>query len=262
MIFWPNPHFKWTYRPVLAVAFTADGQTIVSAGEDDTISIWSLADLDQPPILFLGHTNDVLALIITPDGQLISSSLDNTVRSWDLPNLRAEPTTLLEQERPVLGMALSGDGQTLALGGDDGTVQLYDLDNNAATIIGRHESSVIGVAFSPDQTRVASTGVDNTVQVWNLTEPGSPPWCFRAQFPRAGGPVSARSATGSFWGDDKALIVWDLANPTNEGLFCPAMSRACVPLPLSPDGCLWPRPTMIGRFVCGELILCPPPTVC
>ncbi|MBK9053031.1 MAG: hypothetical protein IPL78_19600 [Chloroflexi bacterium] len=65
----------------------------------------------------MGHTNDVLALIITPDGQLISSSLDNTVRSWDLPNLRAEPTTLLEQERPVLGMALSGDGQTPALGG-------------------------------------------------------------------------------------------------------------------------------------------------
>ena len=60
-----------------------DGQYIISGSEDDTVTIWRLAD-GEPIRTLAGHTIYVVSVAVSPDGQYIVSGSweDNTVRLW------------------------------------------------------------------------------------------------------------------------------------------------------------------------------------
>jgi WD40 repeat protein len=64
-----------------AVTFSADGKTVVTASLDKTIKLW---DAQSGKLLrtLTGHTDGVLALGVTPKGQIISSGRDETIKIW------------------------------------------------------------------------------------------------------------------------------------------------------------------------------------
>ena len=68
--------------PVNAVAFSPDGKTLASGGDDETIKLWSVASYKEL-ITLKGHTKSVTSLVFEPNGKwLASGSYDNTVRFW------------------------------------------------------------------------------------------------------------------------------------------------------------------------------------
>ena len=70
-------HTNW----IKSVAYSPDGQFIVSGSNDNTVRVWN-ADSGQPVGQPLeGHTNEINSVAYSPDGQfIVSGSDDNTVR--------------------------------------------------------------------------------------------------------------------------------------------------------------------------------------
>ncbi len=97
---------------VFAAAFSADDQTVFSAGEDGLIRAW---DTSTGKLRWTrqGHTGKVWGLSLSPDGQtLASASTDGTVKLWDArPPLDRQSLTL---PGTFAAIRLSGDGQRFA----------------------------------------------------------------------------------------------------------------------------------------------------
>ncbi|MEM6252746.1 MAG: P-loop NTPase fold protein [Cyanobacteria bacterium P01_D01_bin.156] len=151
-----------------SVAFSPDGQSIVSSSDDKTIRLW---DLQGNPIgnPFQGHSRSVFSVTFSPDGKtIVSGSADHTIRLWDLQgNPIGEP--FQGHSAPVWSVAFGPNGKTIASGSNDNTIRLWDLNGNP---IGEpfqgHLDTVLSVAFSPDGNTLASSSADRTIRLWNL----------------------------------------------------------------------------------------------
>ena len=68
---------------VLSVAFSPDGQRIVSGSSDNTLKIWDASSGKELHTL-KGHDDEVMSVAFSPDGQrIVSGSSDKTVKIWD-----------------------------------------------------------------------------------------------------------------------------------------------------------------------------------
>jgi hypothetical protein len=122
------------------------------------------------PVELKGHTESVLRLAISPDGQrLASASADGTVKVWD-PATGRELLALTGHTGPVLCVTFSPDGERIATSGEDRTVRLWDAETgSAARSFDGHADAVVGVVFNQNGTQLASASADETVKLRDLT---------------------------------------------------------------------------------------------
>jgi WD40 repeat protein len=212
---WHETNTTESKSSVIDMAVSGDGQTIVSAHDDNTVKVWLR---NGSLISTLNHQGKVSSVAVSGDGQtVVSGSRDGISQVW-LRNGFLIST--LNHQGKVSNVAVSGDGQTIVSAHDDNTVKVW-LRNGSLISILNHQGKIYGtgnalnpnyqgdinnVAVSTDGKTIVS-GSWNTVKVWR--QDGSLISTFAGY--QGGAKSVAMNADGKTivsGGYDKAVRVW------------------------------------------------------
>src|SRR5579859_3614883 len=201
--------FHGHFAQAQSVAWSRDGQRIVSASEDHTAQVWGASD-GVVMRIYNGHTDGVESAAWSPDEtRIVSGGKDFQALVWDSDT----GVTLLAYHghaNIVNSVAWSPDGLFIASGSDDDTAEVWipSAQNIIFTYV-QHYAPVRSLAWSPDSRRVASGGDDHRAQVWDATT-GANPLVYNGHSDVvnavAWSPDGTMIASAS---DDRTVQVWD-----------------------------------------------------
>jgi WD40 repeat protein len=150
--------------PVRAVAISADGTLIASAG-DGTVRIWDSSTNRERHSL--AHGAKVRAIAFGTDTLLASVGDDAVVRLWnastgEAAGTRTGPKKMLEC------VAISPDGSLLAAAGVEGPVHIWSgkQDGSPRSLTG-HLKHVHAMLFTPDGKTLITGGEDGNLRFWD-----------------------------------------------------------------------------------------------
>ncbi len=148
------------------ITYSKDGSLFAAAS---TIGVWLYdAHTGKELNLFLGHTDGVSSVAISPDYSLLASgSNDNSVIIWDVQTGEHQLTLSGHNDR-VRTVTFSQDGQILISGGDDELIRFWDVASGKQILtIAGHAGHVSEVMCSPNGELLASYGTDKMIHLWN-----------------------------------------------------------------------------------------------
>ena len=162
--------------PVHAVAFSPDGNVLVTGNDNGTAQLWDVTTRQPIGSPLNDGTGPVDSVAFSPDGQtLATGTRDGTVRLWDVTTRRQIDSPLNEGTRAVNSIAFAPDGKTLAVGTGNsangyGTVQLWDVATHhliGSLVLRSDTGTVDSVAFSPDGKTLATGSDDGVARLWD-----------------------------------------------------------------------------------------------
>jgi WD40 repeat protein len=196
-------------RRVLSVAFSRDGQTLLTSAADGTARLWNIRDGSSRRVFGGQIQQEVWSARYSPDDRwIVTASEDGIVRVWDA-NTGDEVQRFEAGGAPLYTAEFSPDGGHIVFGGSDGRVLVGEFDAVAAADQSseerkldkearlsqrltaqiepgrdpfdtlrpaQHSAAVRSISFSHDGKYVFSASHDNTVRVWDLTSKPEKAW--------------------------------------------------------------------------------------
>jgi WD40 repeat protein len=152
----------------MGIAFTPDGKQFVTGGQDKILRLWDVETGAQIRT-FVGHTDLVWGVDISPDGKyLVSSSVDSGgARLWDLATGQ-ELRRFVQVNSMAPDVAFSPDGRYVFTGGWDTTARIWDVQTSREVRRFNHPQAALGMAFSPDGKYALTASWDNVARLWEL----------------------------------------------------------------------------------------------
>jgi WD40 repeat protein len=184
---------------VSALAFHEDDSSLLIGGADGRIYRWhfnvaleslSFEDLDRTLERYIAHQTSISAIAPLHTGRaFLSADWDGRLYAWlaytaddqqgsydrnlfggrFFGGLGTSMYTGRQPDRGITALALSENGSRLAVGTDDGYIEVWDVRGMEPTArVLNHNGRVVSVALSSDGSRVASLGRDGKLIVGDL----------------------------------------------------------------------------------------------
>lgn len=155
-------------KEVYSVSFSPDGKMLASAGADNQLLIWNLADgslLKAIP----AHPELVRSVCFSPDGKYIATgSDDKTIKIWD-PTTGNLIKTLKGHIKWVQSLHFSPDSKFLASGSHDNVASVWDVEKGVEVLkFKKHTNVVYDIEFSADGRYLATTDFTSKLKIWDL----------------------------------------------------------------------------------------------
>lgn len=162
---------------VLSVAFSPDGQFILTGSHDKIATLWDITS-GRELRRFEGHSGAIAAIAISSDERFVlTGSTDKTARLWDAGS-GAELKRFQGHTDVINCVAISRDGRFVLTGSGnslsgftgikDTTARLWDTTTGKE--IRRfegHEQPITSVAFSPYGNSILTVSEDRTARLWD-----------------------------------------------------------------------------------------------
>jgi WD40 repeat protein len=163
---------------VNALAYSADGKWILSAGADKTLRLWDVAS-GKVVRNYAGCADVVTSAGFSADGKfVIAGSTDKNLRIWPIgdpidPKVAATTiaaTTTILHPAIIQSVAFAPDGLRFATAGDDNLIRVWDRATGLELerFVG-HTASVTKLAFSDDGEKLISGGNDPAPRIWSAS---------------------------------------------------------------------------------------------
>lgn len=164
--------------------------------------------------VFMQSFGGVLAIVFSPNGQLLASSDANgEIHLWQVSD-RQRQLTLNGHTNWVRQLTFSADGQHLVSASDDRTLKIWDLCTKTCRTFSGHTDSVYCISISPDGKLIASGSADQTIRIWRSND-GE---CLQIWQGHAAGILSVQFSPDGHYlasgGFDNTIRVWDVTTGT------------------------------------------------
>lgn len=248
-------------QDVKTVAFSPDGHTLVTGGDDNKVLLWNTADpAHVPPATQLAEDSaQVAALAFVSNGQsLLTSDWDTQVSQWGVadngPTLAATLSDPADPFDVVNAVAVSPDSRVLATAESHQAVLLWNIADPAhSSELARIKTGagpVSAVAFSPDGTVLAVGNWDDKLTLWDVRNPASPRPLASLTVPGVVGWLTFTAGGSTLIGGGDQLVqgspdpwvpawgaLWKTSDPSHPVVLHPFADVAVDdPGALSPDG--------------------------
>ncbi|MGO9109284.1 MAG: hypothetical protein ACLP9L_08635 [Thermoguttaceae bacterium] len=169
-------------QAVSCMAVSPDGRTLaVGTGKYRDRSKLEPGELvlcaldDRQPQKSISQGITPVSLAFSPDSNALavcslSAAVGTAARTVNIIDLRTGRAMAIGSTAGH-SVAFSPDGRLLAVGCDNGQIDLWPLDATGAIrplVLKKHQALVWSLAFSPDGKTLASGGADNNVVIWDV----------------------------------------------------------------------------------------------
>ena len=120
------------------IALSSDSKTLVGGGNNGTVYLWDLTNLEQGATTLINRTDEN------------NSNFNNS--------------------RAIKSVQFSNNGKYLAYGSEDGKMIIWDMEKNEQVqpILTGFRAPITDIEFSPDDRLIIGTSTNNQARIWDL----------------------------------------------------------------------------------------------